>query len=79
MKVRSYSLTALLLFMLGTLIPVIMIRYRFDQRDSDGAQTAACCVATPLLVMSVLAVLVDLTRFLNERSRKNAPRISMED
>ena len=67
MKTRSYFFIGVILFLLGVAVPMFYLRHATDPRNPDAAEMESCCIAIPLVILSVLFILVGITRLIYYR------------
>lgn len=76
MKTKSYFTVGALLLLVGVIAPMIYLRFGTNLKNPDAAEMESCCIAIPLVILSLLFILVGVTRLINNRSNKDRLSIS---
>lgn len=79
MKTASCFIGGVLLFLLGVIAPMVYLRLATDPRDPDAAEMGSCCVAIPLFILSLLFILVGITRLIYHRRDSDISSIAPPD
>jgi hypothetical protein len=64
---------------LSFVVPILIHKFGTDPRNPDLAGVGACCSLFPLAILSLLFIIVGITRLINERANKNMPNIIPSD